>query len=247
MFVAASTHCFGDKIFDEACNLVTDLEYDKIEIWFNERGEHLKPSVVASDPDAFFARYRETTRLTPVALCLEHDVDLATLAGLSKLAKLMRVTQITIPSSPLGTPFNAEIDRLREFLDVTNQDGVRLSIKTRAGQLTEDPHTAVELCQAVKGIGLTLDPSFYICGLNHNATFDQVFPFVYHVQLRDTTREQVQVQIGLGEVDYTRLISQLKREHYNRALSVDLFPEMIGAADRPLEMRKLRMLLETLL
>ena len=247
MFVAASTSCFADKSFSEACHLLNDLEYDKVELWFDDTTDHLKPSEIGADPDAFAVRYREMTRMTPIALCLEHDVDPAIFTGLSKLAKLLRVTQITIPASPLGTPFNAAIDRLREFLNITNQDGVRLSIKTKTGQLTEDPHTAVELCQAVHGLGLTLDPSYYICGPNRGAAFDQVFPYTYHLHLRDSIPEQVQVQIGLGEVDYTRLISQLRREDYNRALSVNLLPTAMDDASRPLEMRKLRMLLETLL
>lgn len=247
MFVAASTRCFGDKKFSEACQLLVDLEYDKIEIWLDERTDHLKPSEAAADPEAFFAGFRETTRLTPVAFCLEHDVDVDTLTGISKLAKLMKVTQITIPASPIGTPFNAEIDRLREFTAISSQDGVRLSIKTKTGQLTEDAHTAVELCQAVRGLGLTLDPSYYICGPNRGASYDQVYPYVYHVHLRDTSPEQLQIQVGLGEIDYSRLIGQLSRENYARALSVDFLPELLDDEIRPLEMRKLRMLLETLL
>mgnify|MGYP003577684909 CR=1 FL=1 len=185
--------------------------------------------------------------MTPIALCLGEDVSPTTLAGLSKLAKLLRVAQITVPASPLGTPFNTEIDRLREFVKITGHDGVRLSIKTKTGHLTEDPHTAVELCQSVKGLGLTLDPSYYVCGPHRDQSFDQVFPYVYHVHLRDTTPEQVQVQIGLGEIDYSRLITLLGKQGYHLALSVELIPELLDESARPLEMRKLRMLLDTLL
>ena len=30
--------------------------------------------------------------------------------------------------------------------------GIRLSLKTETGRLTEDPRTAVEICQAVRGM-----------------------------------------------------------------------------------------------
>jgi sugar phosphate isomerase/epimerase len=130
---------------------------------------------------------------------------------------------------------------------LTSADGVRLSIKTEAGYLTEDPHTAVELCQAVRGLGLTLDPSYYMIGNNAGRSYDQVFPHVYHTHLRDSTSQSLQVQVGLGELDYTRLINQLKRHGYNRALSVDILPTSENASERPLELRKLRMLLDTLL
>lgn len=247
MFVTASSRCFSEKNFTEACHLITDLQFDKVELWFDENSDHLKPSEVEDDPEGFYVRFREFTRLTPVAIFLENDVKLSTMAGLSKLAKLMRITQVTIPSAPLGTPFNAEIDRLRGYMNITNQDGIRLSIKTKSGHLTEDAHTAVELCQAVRGLGITLDPSYYICGPNRSMPYDQIFPYVYHLHLRDTTPKQLQVQIGLGVIDYTRLITQLRRESYNRALSVDLSPSLMNGTSRPLEMRKMRMLLETLL
>src|SRR4051812_4747834 len=101
VFVAASTSCFSDVSFAEACHLLNDLEYDKIEIWLDETGEHLKPSTIAADPEAFALHYRETTRLTPVAFYLENDVSLETFTALSKLAKHMRITQITLPASPM--------------------------------------------------------------------------------------------------------------------------------------------------
>jgi sugar phosphate isomerase/epimerase len=136
---------------------------------------------------------------------------------------------------------------LKEFLRIGSQDGIRISITTKSGQLTEDPRTAVELCQATPGLGLTLDPSYYICGPHREASYDQIFPYVYHMHLRDTTPEQIQVRIGLGEVDYSRIISQLNRYKYARALSVDLFPEMLPDNQRPIELRKMRLLLESLL
>jgi len=247
VFVSASTHSFADRSFDEACRQFAELEYDKLEIWLSEQSQHLRPSEVSDDPDHFYARYRETTRLTPVGFCLDHDVAPAMLAGIAKAAKLMRVTQITLPASPLGTPFNTEVDRLREFVRIASADGIRLSIKTELGRLSEDPHTAVELCQAVRGLGITLDPSHYMLGPNAGRSYDQVFPHVFHTHLRDSTAQNLQVQVGLGEIDYTRLISQLKRRGYNRALSVDILPTPDNVAERPLELRKLRMLLDTLL
>ena len=248
MFVAASTRCFADLDFADACFQLGELEFDKVEVWMCDDGGHMKPSEIAADPESFATVFRETTRLTPIAICLEEDVGVETLKGICKFAKLLRVAQITIPASPLGTPFNTEIDRLREQLAVASHDGIRLSLKTKSGCLTEDPHTAVELCQAVRNLGLTLDPSYYVCGVNRGKSYDQVFPYVYHVHLRDTTPDELQVPTGLGEVDYSRLINQLERQQYNLAMTVELLPELLPDKEtRPLEMRKLRMLLDTLL
>ena len=53
--------------------------------------------------------------------------------------------------------------------------------------------------------------------------------------------------MGLGEVDYSRIIGQLRRYNYMRALAVEILPALLNGQDRALEMRKIRMLLETLL
>ena len=106
MFIAASSRCFSDIKFEEACQNIVHLEYDRIDIWLDESSNHLKPSEVASDPEGFTVRYRDVSRLTPVAFTVAHDIDTATMKGLCTTAKLLRVTQITVPSSPIGTPFN---------------------------------------------------------------------------------------------------------------------------------------------
>ncbi len=247
MFIAASSRCFSDLRFEDACRQIIDLEFDRIEIWMNESSKHLKPSEVAHEPDAFRLRLREYGRLTPVAFTLEHDVSPEIMRGVCVAAKILKVTQINIPAGELGTPFNAEIDRLKEFVRIGNEHGVRIGIHTKTGHLTEDPHTAVELCQSVRGLGIALDPSYYVCGPHRNQTFDQVFPHVLHMMLRDSTPTEVQVQVGLGEVDYGKLMSCLEREKYARALSVDFYPDKFGSASRIQEMRKLRLLLESML
>lgn len=226
---------------------MTDYGYDRVELWCQPDGKHLPIADVIDDPDAFALRFRETTRLTPTAIFAGFEISAEQLRGLIPAAKLLRVTQISVPSSELGTPFNTEVDRLREYVAIAREDGIRISITTETGHLSGDPHTAVELCQAVPGLGLTLDPSHYICGPHSNESFDQVFPHVFHTHLRDSTPKELQVPVGRGEVDYSRLITQLEREKYNLALSVDINPSGLDEEALALEMRKLRMLLDSLL
>jgi sugar phosphate isomerase/epimerase len=162
-----------------------------------------------------------------------------------KLAKATKVVTITMPSCELGTPFNEEVERLRKLVALATQEGVRVSIKSQVGRLSEDPDTVVVLCDNCKGLGLTLDPSHYICGPHSNKNIEKLMKYVYHVHLRDTSKKQLQVRVGQGEVEYGRLITQLERVKYNRALSVNIteMPEV----DHSSELRKLRLLLESLL
>ncbi|MEK6233138.1 MAG: sugar phosphate isomerase/epimerase, partial [Planctomycetales bacterium] len=104
------------------------------------------------------------------------------------------------------------------------------------------------LCNHVKGLGVSLDPSHFVCGRddNDNVNYQQLLPFVLHVRLRDTSKNALQVQVGQGEIDYGKIISQLGSHKYRRALSVHIVDEPQAPVDHDGEMRKLRLLLETL-
>lgn len=247
MFIAATTGCFSDMEFRQACKQITDLEYDRIELTLSEESGDFSPQRIAADPESAVIRSREVNRLSICALNIVSDIDMSLFPGLFKFSKLLKVAQVTMPSLELGAPFNDETDRLKKLVTLATQEGVRLSLKTQIGRLTEDPHTAVELCRAVKGLGLTLDPSHFACGPYRGQNYDMVFEYTSHVHIRDSTPDKLQIPVGLGEIDYNRIITQLKACNYNRAFSVDLIPSLTDKDSRDLEMRRLRMLLESLL
>lgn len=246
MFVAASTDCFPELPLDAALSRLVDLEFNCVEIGIRPDGPGLKPADVLADVDRTIAVCRNTQRLTPVAYSVEPDPGddyFKQFAACCKLAKATKVVAITVRSGELGTPFNAEIERLRELAKIAAVDGVLVGVLTQEGRISQDPETAVVLCQQVKGLGLTLDPSAFICGPHKGGQYNQVFKHVVNVHLRDTTKDRFQVRIGQGEVEYSRLITQLAMAHYNRALCVHI-TEMEGA-EHTGEMRKMRLLLES--
>ena len=68
------------------------------------------------------------------------------------------------------------------------REGLVLALMTDSTTLTADPAQAAALCKAVPGLALTLDPSHYIQGPHAGGNYDEVFPFVQNVLLRDTGR-----------------------------------------------------------
>ena len=249
MFVAATTRCFPDRTLDAALRQLVDLEYTSVEIMIHESGGHIKPSEVLADPERALQLCRQTHRLTPCAFSFDMDTSAeayyAQFEACCRLAKAIKVVTITVRSAELGTPFNAEVERLQQLVAIGSVDGVRVALLTESGRMTEDPDTAVVLCDNVKGLGLTLDPSHFICGPRAGKKFEHVMKYVYHVRLRDTSKKELQVRVGQGEVEYGRLVNQLNKVGYNRALSVDILP--MADIDQLAEMRKMRLLLESLL
>ena len=97
----------------------------------------------------------------------------------------------------------------------------------------------------VEGLGLTLDPSHYVHGPHGGRDIDELMKYVCHVQLRDTTKEEMQVPVGQGEIDYGRLMTQLNLIGYSRVLSVHIMD--LPSIDHVGELRKMRLLLESML
>jgi sugar phosphate isomerase/epimerase len=249
VFVAASTECYPSLSLAEALQRLVDLEYTSVEIAIHEDGQQLRPSAVLADLPAAIDACRNTRRLDVVA----YSVDISATGesyyeqfqAVCRLAKATKVVTLTVPSGELGTPFNEEVERLRRLVAIAYQDGVRVSIKSQVGRLSEDPDTVSVLCDNVDGLGLTLDPSHYICGPHRGKSLAKIYKYVYHVHLRDTTKDKLHVRVGQGEVEYGRLIGHLRKHNYTRVLSVHM-PELPGV-DQMAEMRKMRLLLESLL
>lgn len=253
MFVACSTLCFARYPLERALRLIGELEFGKVDVAIHERGPHLKPSEVAADVGLAAQRIRIGPNLTPGAFNVEIDSDdpeeyRRQLRAVCQLARMSAVAVVTIPAAPAGTALELEIQRLTELVHVTLAEGIVLTVETRSGTVTETPDAAVELCERVPNLGLTLDPSHYLAGPQRIRNYNQVYPYVRHVHLRDSGRgpDQFQVRVGQGEIEYGRIISQLARHDYDRLLSVEIHDIPDAPYVMEQEVRKLKFLLESL-
>ncbi|MBP87309.1 MAG: xylose isomerase [Planctomycetaceae bacterium] len=249
MIVAASTECYHELPLIEAISKLRDLEYTSVEITLHENSNQVKPSQVQQCVDKAIALCRDTHRLNIVGYSVEIEAEgekyYKQFEAICELAKATKVVTLTVPSGEHGTPFNQEVEKLRRLVAIAELQGVRVGIRSQIGRLSEDADTVSVLCDNVKGLGLTFDPSHYICGPHQGKSVEKLMKYVYHVLLRDTKKDQLQVRVGQGEVDYGKLVNQLERVKYDRALGVHI-TEMPDV-DHMVELRKMRLLLDSLL
>jgi len=249
VIVAASSLCFADLPLEAALQKLDDLEYSAVEIAIHEHGNHVKPSEVTENLERAVLRCRDTHRLHIVA----YSVDIAAegeqyyrqFQEICRLAKITKVVTLVIASAELGTPFNEEVERLRKLVSIASVEGVLVAVKTETGRMTEDPDTVRVLCDNVEGLGITFDPSHFVIGPFSHKSYESILKYTYHVHLRDTKPDALQVRVGQGQVEYGRLVTLLQKYKYNRALCVDIRP--LDDVDHMAEMRKFRLLLESLL
>jgi sugar phosphate isomerase/epimerase len=255
MFVACSTLCFAREPLETALRMIAELEFDKFELALVEDGQHLRPSDAGDNPEAALQRLRSGPSLIPSSLYIDFGtVDWSDpltrkrFDGLCRLAKSLSVAVITLHASPTGTPVADEVRRLAPLAGHAMREGLVLALITHAGTLTADPHVAVELCQLIPGLGLTLDPSHFLQGPHPDVDYDMVFPYVQNVHLRDTglVPGEFQVRVGQGQIEYARIVNLLERYGYSRSLTVAIIDRPDNPFDREVELRKLKLLLETL-
>ena len=118
-------------------------------------------------------------------------------------------------------------------------------MRSKVGNISADPDTVSVICGHVEGLGLSLDPSHYHFGQPpEKMTYEKLMGYVHNVYLRDSTPEELQVRVGKGIIEYGKLINLLRKAGFDRALCVDIQPQ--DEIDHDGEMRKLRLLLESL-
>ena len=247
MFVACSTLCFAKKSLDAALETARTLRFAKVDIAVHP-GSNLTPAEVVADVHRTVQRVKVGNVPVAAIHLVPGDSPAAELKAVCRMARLLAAPVVCVPAAPADTPVPDEVARLTGWVKLAAAEGVILTVETAAGTLTATPDGAADLCRRVPGLGLTLDPSHYTVGTTETVGYDHLFPFVRHVRLRDTGRGkgQFQLRVGQGDVEYGRIVTQLDRYNYARALTVDVR----DVADSPFpvepEARKLKYLLESL-
>jgi sugar phosphate isomerase/epimerase len=253
VFVACSTLCFARYPLERALRIIGELEFSKLDVAIHEKGPHLRPSQVAADVAQAAQMIRIGPSLTPAAFDVEIEAPneketIAQWKALCKLARISTVSVLTVAAAACGVGVDAEVERLKKLAHLVSSEGLVLTVATRIGTLTELPATALELCRRVPRLGLTLDPSHYVNGPHQGGSYDELFPYIKHVHLRDSGRApgKFQVRVGQGEIEYGRIINQLERQDYDRLLTVAIQDVPDAPFAMETEVRKLKFLLESL-
>ena len=249
MLVAASTRCFPNDPLPESLRKLAELEYAAAEIVVGGHPSDLAPEQIAEDFELAVRNCLWCRPIRPMSFFFDVPTDdpdyMAKFEHCCRLAKRIKVVLITVLSAPLGTPYNEEIERLRRISAIGLREGIVIGVLTERGCITESCDSIESLIKSVPQLSVTLDPSHFIYGRPKVVDYDPIMPYVCHIRLRDTTPDAFQVQIGQGILEYNRILVQLLKTKYRGAFCVDLAP--LPDLDQESELRKMRLLLESLL
>jgi sugar phosphate isomerase/epimerase len=249
VFVAVSTRCFPKLDIQNALKKLSDLEYSASEIVIGNQTSDLKPEWLAKDIEQCARLALCCRAIRPAAFFFDVPPDdpayFEKFELCCRLARSVRVVVIAVRSAPLGSPFNEEVERLRKLCSMALRDGLIIGLITEQGTIAQSCDSIKSLCKNVDHLAVTLDPSCFIYGTEKIVDFDILLEHICHIRLRDTTPKQFQVQIGQGVLEYNRLVIGLSRVRYRGAFCADIPP--LPDLDQEVELRKMRLLLESLL
>lgn len=246
--VIVSTLGWSRRPLEEAIAGIAGLDFGQVDLAVHEGWAHVNPSeLVAGGPARVrqeAERIRELIRRHEMKRVAAFNVGLRAdspaeerrrLGAVCDLAAALEVPVITLGASPRGTPLEDEIARLQALLPEASGRGVTLTLETHTRQLTEHPAAAAQLCEALPGLGLTLDASHYHAGPNAGADYASVLPHVRHVHLRDAGAdwERIQVPPGVGLVDFGQIVRQLHGVRYGGKFAIE-YIDSIPIAPGPL-------------
>jgi sugar phosphate isomerase/epimerase len=254
VYLICSTLCFVQEPLATALERIVELEFSGIELGLIDAGQQIRLGEALREPQSLLATLRHGPAVPVLSVyadfppqqsrALEEDFR-----RLCHLAHSLKATCLTIPASPRETPLDLEIERLHRYVWIAAQEGLTLCVENQVGGLAELPSQAVQLCRAVRDLGLTLDPAHYVSGPHRNQGYEAIYPYVQHVQLRDADLGPAnnQLPVGQGRIDYSKILGYLERHDYQRALAIEYRNEPPLPFDTFTEVRKLKLLLESLL
>lgn len=231
MDCAGSTLIFSRLPLAEALLGLSRIGFSTVEVGAVEGWAHLSPVRAARDQDAVLTELREGLAgawISAIAINAglrgtETEQREQALA-LCRIARAVGAGTLTIPAAAgPGIP-PGEADRLRSLVGIAQGYGVKLAVECHMGTLAEDPATAADLCHAVPGLGLTLDPSHFWAGRAQGKGWEVVLPYVRHVHLRDAGFggwQEIQVAPGKGAVDFVGVRDALRSAGQHPTFAVE--------------------------
>jgi sugar phosphate isomerase/epimerase len=251
VYLACSSQCFAHYPLDKALKTIQELQFAKVDLVLDANTGHLSFADIVADVN----RCAQILRTSNMAFAsfhlkispLDAETDRELLRAVCRLGRMLTVPLLTIPAAPLGSDLDAEVQRLTHLTRLAEAEGMILAVETHSQTVTADPETAAALCHRVPGLGLTLDPTHYLIGPHRTDCYEDLCSKVRHVRLRDSRGDQFQVRVGQGEIEYGKIINQLARHGYDRALSVDVHDLSNGTDGNEPEVRKLKYLLDSMI
>lgn len=235
---ACHTWGFNDLTLPEALGTIARLGFRAVDIG---SGPHLNTAKAALDVRRMAAEISADLRahhlsLTDVYLMLPHIADpddtkrrrdIESFKALLPLMRALGTRGVTVSPGvrPSDTPdddpapFERARESLREFVSAAGT--LPLSIEPHLDSVTPDVPNALRMVDAVEGLSITLDWAHFVYQGTKPSDIARLLPYTRHVQVRQATRNKLQVPFEKGKLDPAAVMQALQDAQYEGAVSIE--------------------------
>lgn len=246
MRIAGSTFSFGDTSLEESLQILGALGFDLADVgagWSNY--QQVSPQQAVDDPQGQADNLRRLTEAAGIGISelfimhfgqpINHPdadtrqwtrgmfagiADFARAAGFESLMMIPGHVHEEEGQSPEAA-FALSVEELTWMVAVAEERDLQCNIEPCAGSIAQHPEAAVRLCQAVPGLGLTVDYAHQVqLGLGHDE-IEALHPYAKHFHAKQSAPGTFQARPDEGVIDFGRLVRRLQADAYDGVMSVE--------------------------
>jgi sugar phosphate isomerase/epimerase len=232
---------------EAALDLIAAMGFDAVDLVLATGASHLRPEVVAEEPEHWGERIRERVRSRGLAVS---DVLLIQGSGHSEIpynhpepeqraralelfeATLRMATEVgagglTVLPGPafagesVGDSAERSVRMLEELLDRAAAAEMPLAAEPHIGAWADTPATALELVERCPGLQLTVDYGHFVYQGIAEDEVDLLLPHARHLHIRGGCPERLQTTARENVIDFPRIVTQLASLDYAGDLATE--------------------------
>ena len=270
MKIAGSTFSFGDIDLEASLQILSNLGFNLADVGAGWSNYHqVLPQQAVDDPRGQAEALRRLTERHNISVSelfimhfgepINHPdaetrrwtrgmftgiVDFARRAGFDSLMMIPGHVHEE-DGQTAEQAFAISVEELRWMVAAAGEGDLQCNIEPCAGSIAHHPADAVRLCDAVPGLGLTVDYAHQVqLGLEHEQ-IEILHPYARHFHAKQSAPGTFQARPDAGVIDFPRLVRKMLQDGYDGVMSVEFVTTQDTADwDMPAETARLKQILE---
>ena len=242
--IGCATFSFGDLTLEESAEVVKGLGFNLVDVgagWSKYQQVH--PAEAAEDPQGhadIIKKWMEKHGLAISELFVMQFEDspnhpdpesrartqkrfegLATFCQKAGFESIMMLPGGVNEGQTEEEAFDTSVAELQKMVAVAQEKGIQCNVEPNGGSVAGTPDDGARLCEAVPGLGLTLD---YHHQLQLGFNVDQIEPmhkYAKHFHAKQSAPGSGMAKADEGAIDFRRLVRTLKAENYEGVVCVE--------------------------
>lgn len=160
----------------------------------------------------------------------KRDTDLAMFKVLLPLAKAIGARGVTVSAGlihPEDSAFLRTVKALEQMTAFAESHEMPISIEPHLDSMAQTPQQTLTILDEVQGLDVTLDWAQMVCQNIKEHDIQTLLPRTRHVQIRQATRNQLQVPYTRGRIKPDKLLKTLAEADYRGLICVE-YMQMVG-------------------